>query len=57
MLGRQVAVLVDGERMAGEQSLPFDAAGLRAGMYFYVLRTGSAVEMRKMVVVNPAVGF
>jgi hypothetical protein len=33
------------------QSAPFNAAGQRAGMYFYVLRTGGTVETRKMVVV------
>lgn len=52
MLGREVAVLVDGERMAGEQSVPFNAAGLSAGIYFSVLRMGSTVETKKMVVVD-----
>jgi hypothetical protein len=52
VLGREIAVLVDGERMAGEQSVPFSAAGLRAGIYFSVLRTNSVVETRKMMVVE-----
>jgi hypothetical protein len=53
MLGREVAVLVDEERMTGSHSVPFDATGLASGMYFYVLRSGSTVETRKMLVVNP----
>ncbi|MGB5074456.1 MAG: YCF48-related protein, partial [Bacteroidota bacterium] len=50
VLGREAAVLVEGKRMAGEQSVPFNAAGLRAGIYFSVLRTGSGVETRKMLI-------
>ncbi len=56
MLGSQIAVLVNEDREMGPHSVPFDATGLAAGMYFYVLRTGGAVETRKMMVVNPA-GF
>ena len=57
ILGREVAVLVDGERMAGEHSIPFHAVGLKSGIYFSVLRTGSEVEIRKMMVVNSDVRF
>lgn len=57
MLGRQIAVLVDEAREMGSHSVPFDATGLQSGMYFYVLRTGSTVETRKMLVMNPAVGY
>ncbi len=57
MLGREVAVLVGEEREMGFHSIPFDASGLASGMYFYVLRTGSAVQTRKMLVVNQNIGF
>ena len=53
ILGRQVAVLVDEEREMGSHAVPFDATGLASGMYFYVLRTGSVVETKKMLVVGP----
>jgi photosystem II stability/assembly factor-like uncharacterized protein len=53
LLGRQVAVLVDGERTPGQHAVPFDASGEAPGLYFYKLRTGSVIEMRKMVVIKP----
>ncbi|MCB2204644.1 T9SS type A sorting domain-containing protein [bacterium] len=52
VLGREVAVLVDGIRATGLQSVPFNAAGLRTGIYFSVLRTTTGVETRKMLVIN-----
>jgi len=51
-LGREVAVLVDEVKEAGEQSVPVNVARLRAGIYFTVLKTGSVVETKKMVVVE-----
>ncbi len=40
VLGREVAVLADGLRAAGRHEAAFDAAGLPAGAYLYVLRAG-----------------
>jgi hypothetical protein len=57
VLGRQVAVLIDEERLAGSHTIPFDATELAKGMYFYMLRTGSAVETRKMMVVDQTMGL
>ncbi|MEP0547817.1 MAG: PA domain-containing protein [Rhodothermales bacterium] len=37
VLGREVAVLVDGARPAGAQAVAFDAAGLPSGVYLYRL--------------------
>lgn len=53
---KQVTVLIDEERIAGTNSIPFDASRLRSGVYIYVLRSGSAIESRKMLVLNPLVG-
>jgi len=47
--GRRVAVLLDGELTAGEQSVALHADGLRPGMYFAALRTGSTVISRAVV--------
>jgi polyhydroxybutyrate depolymerase len=39
VLGRQMAVLIDGELSAGDHSVVLDAQGLSAGVYFYRLST------------------
>jgi hypothetical protein len=40
-MGRRVRTLVDEELSAGEHALPFNAADLAAGVYFYTLETPS----------------
>ncbi|MFA3784145.1 T9SS type A sorting domain-containing protein [Melioribacteraceae bacterium 4301-Me] len=52
ILGREVAILVDGELNPGEHSVVFDASSLPSGVYFYRLQTGGYVQQRKMVVVK-----
>ena len=57
MLGREVAVLVDEWRDAGTYTARFDGASLPSGVYFYVLRIGSAVETRKLLLTNTHATF
>jgi hypothetical protein len=57
MLGREVAVLVNGRLDAGLHSARFDAAGLPSGMYFSVLKNGAAVETRKLLLTNTSAGY
>jgi hypothetical protein len=52
LLGKQVAVLVDGTRNAGHQSVTFDAANLSSGVYFYKLEAGSTVLAKKMMLLK-----
>ncbi len=53
MLGRKVAVLVDGERkIAGEHSVSFDAGALSSGIYLYRLQTGSHILSRQMTLIK-----
>ncbi len=52
ILGRVVGTLVDGETAAGEYSVPFTAASLSSGIYFYTLRSGNFVETKKMMVLK-----
>jgi hypothetical protein len=51
-LGRQVAVLANGERPAGRQTVTLSATCLASGVYFYRLVTPDFVATRKMVVVR-----
>jgi len=52
MLGREVAVLVNGQLTAGEYQADFSAKGLSSGMYYYSLRSGDYVDVKKMVLVK-----
>jgi hypothetical protein len=49
MLGREVAVLVDGVKPAGEHRVTWQPSGLTTGIYFYSLEVNGFRETRKMV--------
>jgi len=49
ILGREVAVLVDGMQTQGPHEIRFDGSGLASGVYIYRLQAGTFVEQRKMV--------
>ncbi len=49
MLGREVAVLVDGIKPAGEHRVTWQPSALTAGIYFYSLEVNGFRETRKMV--------
>jgi len=52
LLGREVAVLVDGVQSAGSHSVTFNAGGLASGMYLYKLEAGGHVITRKMMLMK-----
>ncbi len=52
LLGREIAVLKDGEEDAQSYVVPFDASRLSAGVYFYTLTTQTFTETKKMVLVH-----
>jgi len=49
LLGREVAVLVNGPKEPGEYSVQFDGSGLGSGVYYYRLKTGELVATKAMV--------
>jgi len=52
MLGREVAVLVNGQRDAGSYTVKFDAGGLSSGVYFYRLQAGSYIETKTLLLLR-----
>ncbi len=52
MLGREVAVLVNEKRPAGDYMVSFDASGLASGVYIYRLVAGGFVSSRSMVLLR-----
>jgi hypothetical protein len=49
LLGRAVAVLVEGSREPGHYELQWDASSVPSGIYFYRLQAGEYVETKKMI--------
>ncbi len=52
LLGREVAVLVNGVMPAGTHSVSFDASRLSSGVYLYRLESAGEVLTRKMVLLK-----
>lgn len=52
VLGREVAVLVEGVRPAGRHEAVFEASGLPTGVYLYRLAAGRLSETRRMLLVK-----
>lgn len=51
-LGQKVAELVNEEKPSGNNEVEFNADGLTSGVYFYVLKAGGFVEIKKMVLLR-----
>ncbi len=49
VLGREVAVITQGQYSAGRHSFTFDGARLSSGVYFYRLQAGSFMQTRSFV--------
>ncbi len=52
ILGREVKILVNENLTQGEYEVDFKAEGLSSGMYYYSLRSGENVSVKKMVLVK-----
>lgn len=52
VLGREIAVLVDGVMPAGSHTVNFEAANLTSGVYLYRLEAGGQIITRKMLLMK-----
>jgi len=52
VLGKEIAILVNGPQSFGSYTVPFNGAGLASGIYFYRLQTDNFVETKKMVLLK-----
>ena len=52
LLGKEVAVLVEGPQNTGRHSVDFTGKGLASGVYFYQLRTTTSSMTRKLVILR-----
>ena len=51
-LGREVAVLVNEKKQAGEYQVIWDASNFASGIYFYKLETESFIQTKRMVLMK-----
>lgn len=49
LLGKEVATLVNEERLAGRYKVEFNGSNLPSGIYFYELKAGSFTQTKKMI--------
>ena len=52
LMGREVVVLVNGTKQAGNHEVQFDASGLPSGMYLYRLETPERVLVHRMTLLK-----
>ncbi|HUX62053.1 MAG TPA: T9SS type A sorting domain-containing protein [Ignavibacteriaceae bacterium] len=52
VLGRDVKTLVNEFKSQGRYSVSFDASHLSSGVYFYQLRAGDFISIKKMVLLK-----
>ena len=52
MLGREVRVLYQGLKSAGQHEVDFDGTNLASGIYYYKLEAGDFSDVKKMVIVK-----
>jgi len=52
ILGREIITLVNEEKQSGSYELVFDASTLSSGVYFYQLRAGDYIDIKKMILLK-----
>ncbi len=52
ILGREIKTLVNEYKMAGNYKVEFNAASYASGIYFYKIKAGDFVDIKKMVLVK-----
>ncbi|XWN38776.1 MAG: T9SS type A sorting domain-containing protein [Balneola sp.] len=52
LLGRKVAVLIDGRRTSGLNQVTFDASGLASGIYFYRISFGNNLITKRFTLLK-----
>jgi photosystem II stability/assembly factor-like uncharacterized protein len=52
LLGREVALLVNGRKAPGRYEVPFDASALASGVYWYRLTVGGLSQTKKMLLLH-----
>ena len=52
ILGKEVAALINGTLSSGEHSVVFDAGKFQSGIYYYKIKAGNYMEIKKMMFIK-----
>ena len=52
VLGNEVAILVDEEKLSGNNEIEFNGSGFSSGVYFYQLKAGKFIDTKKMILLQ-----
>ena len=52
VLGEEVSSLVNKEQAAGSYEINFNASNLTSGVYFYQLKSGNNIQIKKMMLLR-----
>ncbi|HZW40652.1 MAG TPA: T9SS type A sorting domain-containing protein, partial [Ignavibacteriaceae bacterium] len=52
VLGKEIAQLVNEEKLSGEYEVEFDGSSLSSGIYYYKIQAGEFVQTKKMVLMK-----
>ena len=52
ILGKEIATLVNGEKIAGNYSVQFSGSKLSSGVYFYRMQAGSFSQTKKLILLK-----
>jgi len=52
VLGIEIATLLNEEKIPGKYEIDFDASYLSSGIYFYTLRAGNFISIKKMILIK-----
>ena len=52
MLGREVATLVDEDKIPGNYEVNFNGKGLASGMYIYRIQSGNFIDSKKLILLK-----
>ena len=52
ILGEEIRVLLNEEKVSGYHSVDFSASELPSGVYFYQLKVGNSIDTKKMILIR-----
>ncbi len=52
LLGREIAILVNGERAAGKHEIKLDGSSISSGLYFYRMKASNYIATKKLILMK-----